>query len=156
MATFALQDGSTASAQPAGLFNTIIQTAKGPVKGIQAFPSQPSFDLPNWQSITAWKGIPYGASTAYENRWRPPQPVKSWTEVLNANAFGASCPDDPRPKNYKLGEDCLNLNIWSAGTSTSEKRPVMLWNYPGGATSSESRFDGAGMASKGLVFVNFN
>jgi carboxylesterase 2 len=156
IAASASWDGYGVKAQSESLSNKIIQTTNGPVKGTQAFSSEPTFNLPNWQNITVWKGIPYGASTAYENRWRPPQPAKPWTQVLNASEFGAACPDDPRPKSYKVDEDCLNINIWSAGTSTSEKRPVMLWNYPGGATASEARFDGAGMASKGLVFVNFN
>jgi carboxylesterase 2 len=34
--------------------------------------------------------------------------------------------------------------------------PVIMWSYPAESTAAQPLFDGAGMASKGIVFVNYN
>ena len=38
--------------------------------------------------ITVYKGIPYAADTAGENRWRPPQPAEKWEGVRECYEFG--------------------------------------------------------------------
>ena len=38
--------------------------------------------------ITVYKGIPYAAPTCGENRWRAPQPPKSWEGVRECSEFG--------------------------------------------------------------------
>ncbi len=42
--------------------------------------------------VTAFKGIPYAASTAGENRWRPPRPVTAWNGIRSAGNYGPFCP----------------------------------------------------------------
>ncbi|MEU0119520.1 carboxylesterase family protein [Streptomyces bobili] len=42
--------------------------------------------------VAVYKGIPYAASTAGANRWRPPQPLASWNGVRKADTFGDICP----------------------------------------------------------------
>jgi len=159
------------SSTRAGLYDTIIHTKYGAVKGYPAFNSTPSGNIPNWQDITVWKGIPFAASTAYENRWRAPKPRKPWGKVtLYAKDFGPEClTSSMGGGNFGNGstttgsEDCLNLNIWTSGLNiwtsglnTTKKLPVVLWSYPAGGSDSQPLFDGAGMASQGVVFVNFN
>ncbi|KAF2667465.1 alpha/beta-hydrolase [Microthyrium microscopicum] len=157
LGTYVSLGACISSASPQGLWETTIRTNSGPVRGVQAFPTKPAFNISSWQDITVWKGIPYGASTAYENRFKAPQPPKPWTGVRNADKFGDICPVDPNQEaGYPISEDCLNLNIWTAGSSITAKLPVVLWSYPDGASASQPRFDGAKMASRGLVFVNYN
>ena len=38
--------------------------------------------------ITVYKGIPFAASTAGKNRWRPPQPAEPWEGVRDCSEFG--------------------------------------------------------------------
>ena len=57
-------------------------------------------------------------------------------------------------------EDCLKLNIWTAGLGGGKKRPVMLWCHGGGFTGGSGgnvRYDGAMLAKKhGVVLVTVN
>jgi para-nitrobenzyl esterase len=58
-----------------------------------------------------------------------------------------------------MSEDCLFLNIWTAATSNSDRRPVMVWIHPGGyqtGSGSTPGFDGDGLAKKGVVLVTIN
>jgi carboxylesterase 2 len=141
----------------AQLYNTVIETAYGRVQGTPAFNSTPVDNISDWQDITVWKGIPFAASTAGENRFRPPQKRAAWNDTLSASEFGGVCPQDfvlDSPLYYS--EDCLNLNIWSAGNDTNAKLPVILWSYPAESTAAQPLFNGAGMAAKGIMFVNYN
>lgn len=71
-----------ASAAPGSTSGSPVKTQSGRVVGVPA-----ALD-----GITVYKGIPYAASTAGQNRWRPPQPPPSWTGVRTADTWGAACP----------------------------------------------------------------
>ncbi|MFT4082808.1 MAG: carboxylesterase family protein [Nocardioides sp.] len=114
--------------------------------------------------VTVFKGIPYGASTAGENRWRVPQPVRSWRGVRVCDTWGdaapqytATLPEWADPPTFS--EDCLNLNVWTAAADTHERRPVLLWLYGGAGASMWSGqpiWDGSTLAKKGVVVVTIN
>ncbi|WQF84173.1 Putative carboxylesterase, type B, carboxylesterase type B, active, alpha/Beta hydrolase [Colletotrichum destructivum] len=143
----------------AALYNSIIKTQHGPVQGFPAFNSPPAnMSLTNWGNISVWKGIPFAATTAGENRFKAPQPVSAWNSTLQAKNWGNICPSALSfgGDEYTIDEDCLNLNIWSAANSTDAKLPVVMWSYPAVSTAANALFDGAGMADKGVVFVNYN
>ncbi|MFC7261711.1 carboxylesterase/lipase family protein [Streptomyces lutosisoli] len=113
--------------------------------------------------VTVYKGIPYAASTAGANRWRPPQPAPSWTGVRKADTWGAACPQPvtgiAADKVPVLSEDCLNLNIWTGAASSRERRPVFVWIYGGRNSAmwaSQPVYDGANLAAKGTVVVTYN
>ncbi|MGP4007219.1 carboxylesterase family protein [Streptomyces sp. 4N124] len=48
-------------------------------------------------SVTVFKGLPYAASTAGPNRWRPPRPAPSWSGVRVADTFRDICPQGNMP-----------------------------------------------------------
>ncbi|KAJ5622284.1 hypothetical protein N7528_005516 [Penicillium herquei] len=152
---FTLGAFSLLSVVDAALYDKTITISQGSLQGAAAFneTSAPSF-LENWKDISVWKGIPYAPTTGGGNRWRPPQAPPNWNGTLQATTFGLSCPDTSTEDGY--GEDCLSINIWSPATSADEKLPVMLWSYAAGGASSQSTYDGSGMAGKGVVFVNYN
>ncbi|KAH8646344.1 Alpha/Beta hydrolase protein [Xylariales sp. PMI_506] len=140
----------------AALYDTVLQTPNGPVQGYAAFNSSPAnMNLTHWRDVTVWKGIPFAADTSGQNRFRPPQNVTAWNTTFDAKDYGYSCPSSGT--NYAtIGEDCLNVNVWSAANSTDDKLPVVMWSYPAGGSNADPRFDGGGMADKGVVFVNYN
>ncbi|QIY96890.1 carboxylesterase/lipase family protein [Streptomyces sp. S1D4-11] len=113
--------------------------------------------------VTVYKGIPYAASTAGKNRWRPPQPAPSWPGIRKADTWGAACPQPvmgiDADKVPELSEDCLNLNIWTGKASSRERHPVFVWIYGGRNSAmwaSQPVYDGANLASKGVVVVTYN
>ena len=113
--------------------------------------------------VTVYKGIPYGASTAGDGRWRPPRPAPRWDGVRVADTWGDACVQDtsmvPAGQVPGLSEDCLNLNVWTAAGDPGERRPVLIWAYGGRDSAmwaSQPLYDGAGLARKGLVVVTFN
>ena len=107
-----------------------------------------------------FKGIPYTQPPIGDLRWREPMPVKPWSGVRAATAFGAVCTQAPY-RNLKLSsEDCLFLNVWTPEWPSRSERAVLLWipiggNFRGG--SSLSPYDDLEtLARRGIVVVTVN
>jgi para-nitrobenzyl esterase len=127
------------------------QTANGTVAGVT---------LPS--GVKAFRGVPFAAPPERENRWRPPQPVKSWTGVRPADRFADQCMQarvfgDMMFRNAGVSEDCLYLNVWMpANAQPNAGLPVLVYYYGGGFVAgdgSEPRYDGESMAKRGIVVV---
>ena len=98
--------------------------------------------------VLAFKGVPYGRTTAGENRWLPAKPPEPWTDEYPALVYGANCPQTLHPwtsieqtflqdwDDGWLSEDMLKLNIWTS--SLSGKRPVMFYMHGGGYSFGSS------------------
>ena len=61
--------------------------------------------------VTVFKGLPYAATTAGANRWRPPQRADSWTGVRVADTFGDICPQQV------MGS--ASRSRWNSGTASA-------------------------------------
>jgi para-nitrobenzyl esterase len=116
-------------------------------------------------AVRIFRGIPYAAPPVGKLRWRAPQPAAHWDGVRKADQFGAICMQpafrgaNPTANQPKMSEDCLFLNVWTAATSASERRPVMVWIHPGGyqtGSGSTPGYDGEALAKKGVVLVTIN
>ncbi|MBN9544476.1 MAG: carboxylesterase/lipase family protein [Alphaproteobacteria bacterium] len=152
--------GLALGAPPAQAAGTapIVNTSYGKVRGFME------------DGVKIFKGIPYGASTAGANRFMPPQPPAPWSGVRDATLFGNRAPQTDATgfmeeevvalDRTAQSEDCLRLNIWTAGADDGKKRPVMLWCHGGGFTGGSGgnvRYDGAMLAKKhGVVLVTVN
>ncbi len=113
--------------------------------------------------VSSFKGIPFAAPPTGDFRWKPPQPAKPWTGILNAKSFAPACIQTIgniaklMGSLDKVSEDCLYLNVWTAANNESEQRPVMVWIHGGGFTggmTSMPTYDGTKLAQKGVVFVS--
>ena len=92
--------------------------------------------------VFTFKGVPYGQTTAGENRWLPAKPLAPWTDEYPALIYGGNCPqylhDWTVPEQCFIqdwddgyqSEDMLKLNIWTP--SLTGKRAVMLYIHGGG------------------------
>jgi len=119
---------------------------------------------PQASGVREFKGIPFAQPPVGALRWSPPQPVKKWSGVRQATGFGPRCMQQPifGDMNFRsngMSEDCLYLNVWTPAKSASERLPVLVYFFGGGfiaGDGSEPRYDGAGMAAKGIVAITVN
>lgn len=123
----------------------VAETAQGKVRGRAH------------DGVQVFKGLRYGASTAGENRFRPPQPPAKWAGVQDAFDYGDQAPQmrGPLAAAGPMSEDCLRINIWTPGLD-QKKRPVMLWFHGGGfeaGSGSSPLYDGTNLARRGDVVV---
>ena len=133
-----------------------VRTANGIVEGVPT--GQPG--------VQAFLGIPYAAPPVGPLRWALPQPAASWEGVRPTNAFGDRCvqtllpPDMLLFRSLQESEDCLSLSVWTAAAGSEDPAlPVMVFIHGGGlfvGAGDEKRYDGAALASKGVVLVNLN
>ena len=114
--------------------------------------------------IRVFRGLPYAAPPVGSMRWKPPVPAPVWNGVRDATKFGAAC-FQPKPRAAsiyadppaRMSEDCLFLNIWTP--EGARNTPVMVWIHGGsltGGASSETMYDGAALAKRGIVVVSIN
>jgi para-nitrobenzyl esterase len=119
--------------------------------------------------VYAFKGVPYGATTAGAGRFQPPAKPKAWTGVRDCTQLGHRSPQllslfhgvvppevEAMDRDEPMGEDCLVLNVWTPTLERGRKLPVMVWLHGGGFTSGSGGFicyDGAQLAKKHDVVV---
>jgi para-nitrobenzyl esterase len=123
------------------------------------------------EGVIAYKGIPYAAPPVADLRWKEPQPVIPWKDVMTADSFGAAAMQvtwDPKSfygrewrasGSVPFDEDCLYLNVWtSAAGMTDKKLPVAMWIHGGGFREGygfEPEMDGGeDWASRGVILVS--
>ena len=149
--------GTAFAAEEKAVPGATVDTTAGKIRGVQL------------GKVHAFKGVPYGASTAPPNRFMPPRKPQPWNNVRDASALGTRSPQlltefhgfvppevEVMDRDEPMGEDCLMLNVWTPGVGASGKRPVMVWLHGGGYTSGSGGFicyDGAQLAGKHDVVV---
>jgi len=117
-------------------------------------------------AINSFKGIPYAVPPVGAMRWRPPAPMKKWSGVRAATAYGPACiqPQSKTPTSVysppaplPVSEDCLTLNIWAP--RDAKNAPVFVWIHGGalvGGSSREITYDGQKLAERGIIVVSIN
>lgn len=113
-------------------------------------------------AVQVFKGIPYASPPVGPLRWRSPQPLKPWTGIREALAFGPDCPQQQPANGTRapgMSEDCLYLNIWAPARQSKGRLPVMVWIHGGSFISgsgADLSCDGAALAREGVVLVTIN
>ena len=135
----------------------VVDTAYGKIRGY------------SHNGVQAFKAVPYGADTSGANRFMLSQKPAPWPGVRSCLYHGFVSPQPQRGgwKNNEeswlfswddgtQSEDCLNLNVWTAGLDNG-KRPVMVWLHGGGFTAGSSTelpsYDGENLVRRGDVVV---
>ena len=126
------------------------------------------------RGIYTFCGIPYGASTAGENRFMPPREPEPWEGIRPAVFWGDTAPQITEGKYrntystftdhwnyYDVSEDCLMLNVWTPALADGKKRPVLVWIHGGGFTNGngieQDSYRGENLSRYGdIVFVSLN
>ncbi len=137
--------------------SAIVETSSGKIRGTV------SSNKPG--RVFSFKGVPYGASTEGARRFLPPVVPGPWTGVKDTLELGPRSPQPVRILIPEMGdaltghgpmsEDCLTLNVWTAGLKRG-KRPVMVWFHGGGfrtGWSGSVMYDGTELARKHDVVV---
>jgi para-nitrobenzyl esterase len=132
--------------------SAVVRTTAGRVRGITR------------DQVSAFFGIPYGASTAGTRRFMPPAKQEPWTGIRETTHFGHRSPQGPSTlipevaavdRREPAGEDCLCLNVWTPRVGAGH-RPVMVWLHGGGYSQGSGAFiiyDGANLACRHDVVV---
>lgn len=119
-----------------------------------------------WENgIAVFRGIPFAAPPVGPLRFAAPGPVRPWSGVRDAIAFG---PPPPQGGHFGMdalaqpstGDEWLTVNVWSPGPEPGAGLPVMVWIQGGGyvmGMSSLPEYDGSRLARDGgVVVVTFN
>jgi para-nitrobenzyl esterase len=114
--------------------------------------------------VHVFRGVPYGESTAGENRFRPARQPAPWTGIRDASRYAPRAYQPFRPMIPEIGdaltgggpmsEDCLHLNIWTP--AVTGRRPVMVWFHGGGQRTGSGNsifYDGRELARNHDVVV---
>lgn len=121
----------------------IVRTAEGPVRGFVK------------EGVNQFLGIPYAAPPVGALRWMPPQPVKHWSDPLEATKFANTCPQVTELGAFagpsSTTEDCLFLNVFTTKLGSGDKgNPVLVWIHGGGNVDGESNdYDASKLATGG-------
>ena len=120
--------------------------------------------------VFTFKGIPY----AKAERFQPAADPEPWEGVRASRAYGPTCPQGARSGWYDDNqafamhwddgfpdEDCLRVNVWTAGINDGRKRPVMVWLHGGGFSAGSGQelisYDGSNLArAHDVVVVTLN
>jgi para-nitrobenzyl esterase len=161
-----LQSSGIAAANSAPEQSPVVHVASGGLRGsLQG-------------SSAVFLGIPLAAPPTGALRWKEPQPVEKWTGVRDATKASKACVQDAAGTDGYLGplaaaygaayevqavamsEDCLYLNVWVPDwPHKAERVPVMVWLHGGSnriGSGAESGYDGASLASHGVIVVTIN
>jgi carboxylesterase type B len=128
--------------------------------------------------VRVFRGLPFAGPLVGRDRWRPPQPVASWDGVRDATGFGPAAQQPTfglNPVRFKrtgrvfidtisdlgaiVGDDCLNLNVWTPTLDPQSKLPVAVWIHGGSfsaGSGAQPLYDGTAFAQQGVVLVTIN
>ena len=131
----------------------LISTAFGRLKGNEV------------NGVVSFKGVPFAKPPVGSLRWKAPVMPEPSNELFDAAHFGASCfhkasKSELEASQEELSEDCLTLNIWTAGLSL-KKKPVLFFihgSLPGFGGTSDPLYNGEHIARehKDVIVVTAN
>lgn len=104
----------------------ILNVNNGPIRGVRR--------KTIWNDLFySFEKIPFAKPPIGDLRFKAPQPVSPWTNVLDCTKEG------PMPAQLEIlrrkiqgSEDCLYLNVYSKNLNPIKPLPILVWIYGGG------------------------
>jgi len=133
-------------------------TTAGTVRGAKAQAGR------SGKSVKVFRGVPYAGAPVGALRFKAPHPVEPWSGIREATEAAPSPMQSTNnpfsgviPGNLvgAVSEDCLTVDIWSAG-SPGQNLPVLVWVYGGAFLTGGSTlvtYDGSTLAGDHDVVV---
>lgn len=147
LAAATLAIGLAASSEVSTQSTCLVNALQGPIQGVDRGAS------------CAFLGIPFAAPPVGALRWKPPQPLPTWTTTFNAITPPPSCPNVNTGTPAGL-EDCLKLNIWATDPLPAGSAPVIVWFHTGSFLAASANFashNGQRLAEEtGVIIVAAN
>ncbi len=144
-----VSDAEVAHGETSHLAAPVVDVESGRLQGVKE------------AGLLVFRGVPFAAPPVGARRLRDPIPHPAWSGTRDASAFGPACPqaelDAAAGGVGPTSEDCLTLNVWAP--ETSSPKPVMVFLHGGAffyGAGSEALYDGAAVASEGVVYVSLN
>ncbi|KAJ8302994.1 hypothetical protein KUTeg_019390 [Tegillarca granosa] len=130
----------------------IVTTKSGPIKGVIT-----QHDL--GKLYTFFK-IPFAKPPVGDLRFKKPEPVEPWNDVIDGTQQMPSCPQpmglfDALLPITDMSEDCLFLNVYVPNSvSSGSKKSVLVWIHGGGYSLGQGNMYGSSeLALTGDVIV---
>ncbi|CBQ68898.1 related to Cholinesterase precursor [Sporisorium reilianum SRZ2] len=113
------------------------------------------YQLTGYRDRRSWRflGIPFGDAPLGAKRFMHSTPYTG-NKVLDATSYRNACVQATGP--LPMGEDCLNLNIYTPSVGGKALKPVLVAIYGGGfvnGRNSVPAYDGGNLASRSDVVV---
>ncbi|KAJ3652658.1 hypothetical protein Zmor_018605 [Zophobas morio] len=125
------------------LADTILQLPNGQIKGRE------DTTIEN-KAYYAFMGIPYAAPPVGELRFKAPQAVENWDDILDTTQSSTTCFQEAS-NDENESEDCLHINVYTPELPTEDNNvslPVMFFIHGGGFV------DGTGLIFAPDLFIN--
>jgi len=110
----------------------LVDTLSGPIIGYTQRKDK--------KTLYIFEGIPYAMPPLGDLRFKPPIPIGSWTEPIDATKQKDICPqvDFANNETAKGSEDCLYINIITPEIDPAASLPVLFWIHGGNYTSGSN------------------
>lgn len=141
-------------------------TNSGRIRGIDSYFR--TADSPRLYHVRSWLGIPFAKPPIGKRRFKAPERIEPWSDILNATRLPPTCWQTEQiiynlsaekiwSPNTNCSEDCLYLNIWvPVNHIQSKPMAVLVWIYGGAFVTGSSTlgiYDGQILAATNDVIV---
>lgn len=138
----------------------VIKTMYGLVEGV----------LADRKDVILYKGIPIGADTSFENRFRSPRSLTPWEGIRLCDKWPDRFLQEPHARGsfwdiefhgdmcYEPGnsENGLSLNLYAPENAEEGTLPILVFIHGGGfmtGYASEEEFNASNLAAQGVIVV---
>ncbi|MHA2788672.1 carboxylesterase/lipase family protein [Corynebacterium sp. S7] len=128
----------------------VVTTTQGKIRGF----------IDSLSGVRTWRGVPYGADTSGEHRFRDPRPAEPWIGIRECTSFAPPALQGTYGLTSKVigSEDCLTLDV--VRPNTDDVLPVVVYFHGGSflmGSSHEKVLQGHNLSlTTDVVYISVN